>query len=55
MFLAHIGSFVPAERALIGPIESIYTRIRTTESVGIPLSSFAIDLNQVQCANYYYK
>ncbi|KAG8236390.1 hypothetical protein J437_LFUL014911 [Ladona fulva] len=45
-FLAHIGSFVPAISAKIGIIDSIFTRIRTTESVSIHLSAFMIDLCQ---------
>ena len=47
MFLAHIGSFVPAESAKIGVLDSIFTRIHTRETVSIPLSTFMIDLNQV--------
>ena len=47
MFLAHIGSFVPAESAKIGVMDSIFTRIHTRETVSVPLSTFMIDLNQV--------
>ncbi len=47
MFLAHLGSFVPAESATIGLTDAIYTRIRTLESVSVGLSTFMIDLNQV--------
>ncbi|XP_071454874.1 mutS protein homolog 5-like [Hetaerina americana] len=46
-FLAHIGSFVPADSAKIGIIDSIYTRITTTESISLQLSAFMIDLCQV--------
>ncbi len=46
-FLAHIGSFVPAENATIGMLDGIYTRIHTQESVSVGLSTFMIDLNQV--------
>ena len=47
-FLAHIGSFVPAESATIGMLDGVYTRIHTQESVSVGLSTFMIDLNQVK-------
>ena len=31
VLLAHIGSFVPASRAVIGPIDRILTRISTSD------------------------
>ena len=46
--MAQIGSWVPAEKAVIGVVDGIYTRIRTTESVSIGMSAFMIDLNQVK-------
>ncbi|XP_072019479.1 mutS protein homolog 5-like [Amphiura filiformis] len=49
-FLAHIGSFVPAESATIGMMDGIYTRIHTQESVSVGLSTFMIDLNQMGVA-----
>ena len=48
VFLAHIGSFVPAEEAHIGLTDAIYTRVRTQESVSVGLSTFMIDLNQAR-------
>ncbi|XP_077862967.1 mutS protein homolog 5-like [Saccoglossus kowalevskii] len=50
VFMAHIGSFVPAESASIGIIDRIFTRIHTRESVSVGLSTFMIDLNQVSVA-----
>ena len=47
VFLAHIGSFVPAQSARIGLLDSIFTRIHTRDTVSVPLSTFMIDLNQV--------
>ena len=47
VFLAHIGSFVPAESATIGLTDRIFTRIHTRETVSVGLSTFMIDLNQV--------
>ncbi|KAH7818300.1 putative DNA mismatch repair protein MSH5 [Monocercomonoides exilis] len=47
VFLAHIGSFVPAKAATIGLVDHIFCRIVTTESVSTPLSSFMIDSMQM--------
>lgn len=47
VYLSHIGSFVPAERAVIGITDKILTRISTRESVCRTESAFAIDLKQV--------
>lgn len=45
--MAMIGSYVPASYAEIGPIDGIFTRLQTRESVSLGLSTFMIDLNQV--------
>ncbi|XP_073405082.1 mutS protein homolog 5 [Dendrobates tinctorius] len=47
VFMAMVGSFVPASYAEIGPIDGIFTRLQTRESVSLGLSTFMIDLNQV--------
>ncbi|XP_053330075.1 mutS protein homolog 5 [Spea bombifrons] len=47
VFMSMIGSYVPAADAEIGPIDGIFTRIQTRESVSLGLSTFMIDLNQV--------
>ena len=47
VYMAHIGSFVPAERAVIGLTDKILTRIATRESVSRNQSAFMIDLQQV--------
>jgi DNA mismatch repair protein MSH5 len=49
-FLAHVGSYVPAESATIGLTDKIFTRVQTRESVGRIQSAFMIDLNQVATA-----
>ncbi|XP_011270058.1 MSH5 protein, variant [Capsaspora owczarzaki ATCC 30864] len=49
-FLAQVGSFVPAERAVLGCVDRIFTRIHTRESVSVARSTFMIDLNQVVLA-----
>ncbi|KAI0599362.1 muts domain V-domain-containing protein [Biscogniauxia sp. FL1348] len=50
VYLAHIGCFVPAQRACIGITDRILTRIATRESVARNESAFAIDLRQVAFA-----
>jgi DNA mismatch repair protein MSH5 len=50
VYLAHIGSFVPASAATIGLTDKIYTRLSTTESYSRNESAFAIDLKQVDKA-----
>lgn len=47
VYLAHIGSFVPAEEAAIGPVDRIFTRIKSFESVSVGLSTFMLDINQM--------
>lgn len=48
VFMALIGSDVPAKEAEIGLVDGIYTRMQSRESVSVGLSTFMIDLNQVQ-------
>ena len=47
VYLAHIGSFVPCERARISLTDRILTRISSTETVSAPQSAFALDLQQM--------
>eukprot|EP00752_Nemacystus_decipiens_P013400 g11865.t1 len=47
VYLAHVGSFVPAEKAIIGLTDRIFTRIATVETSALPQSSFTIDVNQI--------
>jgi DNA mismatch repair protein MSH5 len=47
IFMAHIGSFVPADSAVIGKVDRIFTRINSRESCTVPLSTFMIDLQQI--------
>lgn len=49
-YMAHIGSFVPAEWAKIGLTDKILTRISTRESVSRIQSAFMIDLQQISLA-----
>jgi DNA mismatch repair protein MSH5 len=50
VYLAHIGCYVPAEKAIIGITDRILTRIATRESVSKNESAFAIDLRQASFA-----
>lgn len=47
VYMAHIGSFVPATRATIGLTDKILTRIATRETVSRNQSAFMIDLQQI--------
>ena len=49
-YMAHIGSFVPASRAVIGITDKILLRIATRESVSRSQSAFMVDLQQVSVA-----
>ena len=49
-YMAHVGSFVPAENAVIGLTDQILTRISTRETVSKVQSAFMIDLQQVSTA-----
>ncbi|ODN73698.1 hypothetical protein L202_07243 [Cryptococcus amylolentus CBS 6039] len=49
-FMAQIGSFVPAEEAVIGICDKIFTRLQTRESSSRPASAFMIDLGQISQA-----
>ncbi|CAD6186473.1 unnamed protein product [Caenorhabditis auriculariae] len=50
VFLASIGSFVPARKAKIGPIDLIITRMYTIDTVLDGLSTFALDIGQISVA-----
>ena len=50
VFMAHVGSFVPAECAEIGITDKILTRVATRESVSKVQSTFMIDLQQMSVA-----
>ncbi|KAL8419470.1 hypothetical protein RB594_002618 [Gaeumannomyces avenae] len=50
VYLAHVGSFVPAESARLGIVDKILTRITTRESVTGDESAFATDMRQAAFA-----
>ena len=46
VLLAHIGSFVPAERAVIGPIDRILTRIGAGDDLARGQSTFMVEMSE---------
>ncbi len=44
--LAHLGSFVPAERAVIGPIDRIFTRIGASDDLASGRSTFMVEMSE---------
>ncbi len=44
--LAHIGSFVPAQRAVIGPIDRIFTRIGAADDLAGGRSTFMVEMTE---------
>ena len=50
VYMAQVGSFVPAEECIIGITDKILTRITTRETVSKNQSAFMIDLQQIAFA-----
>jgi len=46
VLLAHIGSYVPAESAAIGPIDRIYTRIGASDDLASGRSTFMVEMTE---------
>ena len=46
VLLAHIGSFVPAENATIGPIDRIFTRIGAGDDLARGQSTFMVEMSE---------
>ncbi|WP_051202088.1 DNA mismatch repair protein MutS [Ferrimonas senticii] len=44
--LAHIGSFVPAEQAVLGPIDRIFTRIGASDDLASGRSTFMVEMTE---------
>src|SRR5690606_3772111 len=44
--LAHCGSFVPAERALFGPVDRIFTRIGASDDLASGRSTFMVEMTE---------
>ncbi|HKU88911.1 MAG TPA: DNA mismatch repair protein MutS [Steroidobacteraceae bacterium] len=46
VLLAHVGSFVPAERAVLGPIDRIFTRIGAGDDLAGGRSTFMVEMTE---------
>jgi DNA mismatch repair protein MutS len=46
VLLAHVGSFVPARRALIGPVDQIFTRIGASDDLAGGRSTFMVEMTE---------
>ncbi len=46
VLLAHIGSYVPAERAAIGPLDRIFTRIGAADDLAGGRSTFMVEMTE---------
>ncbi len=46
VLLAHIGSFVPAERVCLGPIDKIFTRIGASDDLAGGRSTFMVEMTE---------
>jgi DNA mismatch repair protein MutS len=47
VLLAHVGSFVPAERARIGPVDRIFTRIGAGDDLAGGRSTFMLEMSEM--------
>lgn len=46
VLLAHVGSFVPAKSAVIGPIDQIFTRIGAADDLASGQSTFMVEMTE---------
>lgn len=46
VLLAHIGSFVPADAATIGPVDQIFTRIGASDDLASGRSTFMVEMTE---------
>lgn len=46
VLMAHIGSFIPAESAVIGPIDRIFTRIGAHDDLSTGRSTFMVEMTE---------
>ncbi len=44
--MAHIGSFVPAERVVLGPLDQIFTRIGASDDLASGRSTFMVEMTE---------
>ena len=46
VLLAHVGSFVPAKRAVIGPVDRLFTRIGASDNLAGGQSTFMVEMSE---------
>lgn len=46
VLMAHIGSFVPATKAVIGPVDQIFTRIGASDDLASGRSTFMVEMSE---------
>lgn len=46
VLMAHMGSFVPASRAVIGPVDQVFTRIGASDDLASGRSTFMVEMNE---------
>ncbi|WP_185876708.1 DNA mismatch repair protein MutS [Blattabacterium cuenoti] len=46
ILMAHIGSFVPAQKANIGVIEKIFSRVGASDNISLGESTFMVEMNE---------
>ena len=46
VLLAHLGSFVPAARAVLGPVDQIFTRIGAADDLASGRSTFMVEMSE---------
>jgi DNA mismatch repair protein MutS len=46
VLLAHLGSYVPAERAVLGPVDRIFTRIGAADDLAGGRSTFMVEMTE---------
>ena len=44
--MAHVGSFVPAKRAVLGPLDQIFTRIGASDDLASGRSTFMVEMTE---------
>ncbi|TCP97331.1 DNA mismatch repair protein MutS [Cricetibacter osteomyelitidis] len=47
VLMAYIGSFVPAEKAVIGPVDRIFTRIGASDDLASGRSTFMVEMTEM--------